>query len=105
VRLRKRTDYLAVQHAGRAHHGRFFLIIVAPNALPHARLGITVSKRVGNAVTRNRIKRWVREFVRQAPSRTWLAAGHDTVVVAKASAARAAHAAIDADLAALGASR
>ena len=49
---------------------------------PAGRAGITVSKKVGNAVTRNRIKRFVREALRH---RRWL--GHDIVIIAKPGAA------------------
>ena len=59
------------------------------------RVGITVSSRVGNAVVRNRIKRWIREHVRRR--RAALPAG-DLVVVAKASAATIAHPVLDRDL-------
>ena len=52
---------------------------------PCGRLGITVTKRVGSAATRNRITRLVREFVRQTQG--WLPTGMDVVVVAKKSAA------------------
>lgn len=43
-----------------------------------------MSKRVGNAVTRNRIKRLVREYVRRE---RWVPSGRDVVIIAKQSAA------------------
>jgi ribonuclease P protein component len=52
------------------------------------RLGITVTKKVGNAVVRNRIKRLVREWMRL---HGWVPVGWDLVVVAKDSAARQVH--------------
>jgi ribonuclease P protein component len=103
VRLRKRREFLAVQGSGRTFHGQHFLVIVGPPVEPGGRLGITVTKRVGNAVTRNRIRRWVRELVRCAPGDQWVSRGRDIVVIAKASAAHARHAEVDDDLANLGA--
>jgi ribonuclease P protein component len=38
-----------------------------PNGLDYYRCGFVVSKRVGKAVTRNRVRRWLREAVRQTP--------------------------------------
>jgi ribonuclease P protein component len=58
-------------------------------------VGITVSSRVGNAVTRNRVKRWIRELVRRR--RDLLPPG-DLVIVAKASAATVPHPVLDRDL-------
>ncbi len=63
-RLRKRVDIVGVQRAGNAIHTRYFVVVC--DVQGRGRLGITVSKKVGNAVNRNRVKRLVREFVRTA---------------------------------------
>jgi ribonuclease P protein component len=86
-----------VQRRGRKHQSEhFFLLLVVARAAPGAsRVGITVSTKVGNAVTRNRLKRWVREHLRRHRSEL---PGGETVVVAKASAAGVDHTMIDRDL-------
>ena len=76
MRLRRRADFLAVQQAGTKIHGRSFLALVVPTSGQVGRLGVTVTRRVGNAVTRNRIKRLVREWMRQ---NGWVPAGCDVV--------------------------
>jgi ribonuclease P protein component len=82
-----------VQKRGRkVQSDHFFLLFVSQ---PVIRIGITVSSKVGNAVVRNRLKRWVREYVRA--HRPELAPG-EQVVIAKTSAAASTHAIIDADL-------
>ena len=84
-RLKKRYEFRRVQLSGRRIHTPHFLIVVQPNALDNTRLGITVTKKVGTAVQRNRIKRVVREVFRR--NRSMFPAGHDVVFIAKRDAA------------------
>jgi ribonuclease P protein component len=84
VRLRKRAEFLATQRTGKKFHARHFLAVVARSEGSAGRVGITVTKKVGNAVTRNRIKRLVREVVRQT---RLVPPGVDAVLIAKHSAA------------------
>lgn len=90
VRVRKRREFLAVQRQGRRQHTDGFIVLQSSSPTPNARLGVTVSSRVGNAVVRNRIKRLVREIFRDRRAR--LAAGVDYVVIAKPGAAQIRHA-------------
>ena len=84
-RLKKRYEFRRVQLSGRRIHTPHFLIVVQPNALDNTRLGITVTKKVGTAVQRNRIKRVVREVFRR--NRSLFPTGHDVVFIAKRDAA------------------
>jgi len=73
-----------VQSKGRRVHAPHFILILMPRADSSSRLGITVTKKVGSAVGRNRIKRLVREVFRQ--NRSLFPQGADVVVVAKRGA-------------------
>ena len=53
---------------------------------PSLRLGIATSRKVGNAVVRNRVKRWIRESLRVGAGGI---GGHDVVVIARSAAADA----------------
>ena len=81
-RLKKRSEFLAVR-AGEKRRGRLFLLEVLDrkDADP-PRLGITVTRKVGNAVVRNRIRRRIREAVRQYAGND-MATGNDYVVVGR----------------------
>ena len=90
MRLRRRAEYVAIQKDGLKIHGRHMLALARKRSDPGlvGRLGITVTKKVGNAVVRNRVKRLVREWMRL---HGWVPAGWDIVVVAKDTAARQVH--------------
>jgi ribonuclease P protein component len=86
-RLRKRTEFEECYSGGVRVSGRHFLVFLRrrPEASGPPRLGVSVGKRVGDAVTRNRVKRRLREiFRRDRPSEAF-----DLVVHARASAATA----------------
>jgi len=80
-RIRKRSDFQAIYQGGSRVHLKSFIVLVNRNHQGRARLGITVSKKVGNSVKRNRIKRLVREFFRLNRDRLPLSA--DIVVIAR----------------------
>lgn len=86
-----------MQQEGRRIRGRHLLLIAARTVPPRerVRVGLTVSKKVGNAVVRNRVKRWLRE----AERRVDLGSGdYDFVLVALPSAADAGYAALLSDV-------
>jgi ribonuclease P protein component len=63
-RILKRSEFLRLSRSDKALHGRHFIVSICRARLDRTRLGITVTKKVGNAVVRNRIKRLCREFFR-----------------------------------------
>lgn len=63
-RLRKRGEYLDVRRYGHKRHCGAFIVIFKKTDGGPTRLGLTVSRKVGGAVQRNRVKRLVREFFR-----------------------------------------
>jgi ribonuclease P protein component len=100
ARVRSRQEYLAIQNRGRRLVGQHLLLFALPVALPGGgRLGVTVSKKVGGAVLRNRVKRWIRDCYRRR--RPEFPAGLDLVVVARPPAAKADHNAVCNELASL----
>ncbi|MES2643735.1 MAG: ribonuclease P protein component [Myxococcota bacterium] len=56
-----------MQKSGRKIRSPHLLLVVCRGADPESRVGWTVSRKVGGAVTRNRVKRWLREVVRAIP--------------------------------------
>jgi ribonuclease P protein component len=64
-RLLKSWEYRMVGKMGCKLYTPHFVLLVYKNSLKNSRLGVTVSRKVGNAIQRNRIKRLIREFFRQ----------------------------------------
>jgi len=63
-RLRKSWEYRLIKKMGCKYTTPHFVLLARDNNINNSRLGITVSRRVGNAVQRNRLKRVIREFFR-----------------------------------------
>jgi len=62
--LRKSSDFQRVRQGGKRRHSSNFIVVVLHRSNSLTRLGLTVSRKVGGAVQRNRVKRLIREFFR-----------------------------------------
>jgi ribonuclease P protein component len=91
-RLRLNADFQRVRQKGKSWANRLVVLCALPNDLEHSRFGFAVSKRIGKAVVRNRVRRRMREAVRlRRPS---IADGWDMIFIARSAVADATHAEI-----------
>ncbi|KAA0968967.1 ribonuclease P protein component [Aureimonas fodinaquatilis] len=81
-RLKKRKEFLAARKGRRLNGPLFFVEVLERADQVNARYGLTVTRKVGNAVERNRIRRRLREAIR-VRSGADMAAGFDYVIVAR----------------------
>ena len=86
MRIKSRADFLKVQRSGLSFRNRELIVCykIVPKDL--SRYGVTVSRKVGNAVVRNRVKRRIREGIRLFDNRP---PGVEVVFIAKSNAATA----------------
>ncbi|MCJ7679470.1 MAG: ribonuclease P protein component [Candidatus Aminicenantes bacterium] len=63
-RIKKRTDFQRLYADGNRYKGKYFILIYQAGSSDYSRLGVVVSKKHGNAVHRNRIKRLLRALFR-----------------------------------------
>lgn len=80
-RLHRAEEFERLRRDGSVFHGRFLLLSCARNEYPFNRYGMVVSKRVGNAVRRNRARRLLREAARALDFEC--AQGFDIVLIAR----------------------
>lgn len=85
LRLRRRKDFDSVLSQGQTLSHSLLVLRYLPNEHTHNRFGFITSKRLGNAVVRNRVRRRLREAVRSLET----APGWDVVLAARAAAAGA----------------
>ena len=95
-RLRKRREFLVAYKRGAKIQAAHFVLYILENNLPHHRLGVTVSRKIGSAVVRNRIKRQLREVFRR--NKRAISPPCDVVVNARHSAAFSSSQEIQEDL-------
>jgi len=82
-RLKKSWQFSKIYKEGDKYFGNLFVLYVLPNNTHETRIGLTVTKKVGTSVQRNRIKRVIREVLRSLKE---IAPGNDLVVIARKTA-------------------
>jgi ribonuclease P protein component len=81
-RMKTRADFLAARRGEKRRGPLFLLEVLAREGTSETRVGFTVTKKTGNAVVRNRIRRRLREAVRTHAAGD-MAPGHDYVIVGR----------------------
>ena len=82
IRIKKNDDFQAVFQKGKSNANRQFVVYkLDKEKQPHFRIGLSVSKKIGNAVVRNRIKRMIRQSIRELEDE--IDSGKDFVIIAR----------------------
>jgi ribonuclease P protein component len=80
-RIRKKKEFLTLYRTGSRYRGRYFHLVYRANSFEFSRLAVVVGKKVGNAVTRNKIKRRIRALFRR--NKSLFKKPMDVVLIAK----------------------
>ena len=84
--LKNSKEFSFVYHHGKSYANRYLVMYVVENYLGKNRLGISVSKKVGNSVVRHRLTRLIRENIRLREEMFSDGSGKDIVVIARVAA-------------------
>lgn len=79
--LRKNKQFQGIYQHGKSYANRYMVLYVMPNANTETKVGFAAGKRLGNAVTRNRVKRLLRETYRL--NQQQLKPGFDLLIVGR----------------------
>lgn len=82
-KIRKGWEYRHIYKIGRRKANRYLVLYFVETNLGYSRIGLSVSRKLGNAVKRNRVKRLIREIVRADDYSLLKEASMDMVVVAR----------------------
>ena len=82
--LKKNHDFQIVYKKGKSYANRYLVMYLLENKLDKNRIGISVSKKVGNSVIRHRVKRLIKESYRLKNGN--FAQGYDIIVIARTTA-------------------
>jgi ribonuclease P protein component len=84
-RLLKRSEFIRLKKTGKRFHNKYFIAELTAGKFERTRLGITVTKKTGSAVDRNRLKRIIREGFRH--NRQYISDNLDINIIVKKEAA------------------
>lgn len=81
-KLRKNKDFQTVYQKGKSTANRQFVVYVLKRSnQEYSRMGLSVSKKMGNAVTRNRIRRYIKEAITMMEDKLQL--GNDYIIISR----------------------
>lgn len=98
--LKKTKDFQNVYNKGKSFANSYLVMYVLDNGLDKNKIGISVSKKVGNSVVRHRLTRLIRESYRL--SEEHFQSGYDIIVIARKSAKEKSYRDIESALVHLG---
>ena len=95
VTVKENYEFRRIYRKGRSAVSPYFVVYCLKNRAGASRLGVTVSKKLGHAVVRNRVRRRLREIYRLNAGR--LKEGYDVIAVARVKAAHSRYAVLERD--------